>query len=156
MRQNNTLHTFSIIVSFSSIGQKNSKLQKQISKILTFAHNQLTYDINFASDSPLGLMQRTPSKQKVLQQNQSNILCLEIKLYIYIYTYSLVYLLLNKQQKRKVCVYLQCTGISSILRGNTTFRINTSNLITNCVSNTLVSGSPQHKMYKTPKLTKVS
>ena len=34
MRQDNTIHTFSIKLSFSSIGQDKSKLQKQISKLL--------------------------------------------------------------------------------------------------------------------------
>ena len=35
MRQNNTIHTFfNKYIFFSSIGQDNSKLQKQISKLL--------------------------------------------------------------------------------------------------------------------------
>ena len=34
MRQDNTIYTFSINIYFSSIGQDNSKLQKQISKLL--------------------------------------------------------------------------------------------------------------------------
>ena len=34
MRQDNMIYTFSINISFSSIGQDKSKLQKQISKLL--------------------------------------------------------------------------------------------------------------------------
>ena len=34
IRQDNTIYTFSIKLSFSSIGQDKSKLQKQINKLL--------------------------------------------------------------------------------------------------------------------------
>ena len=45
MRQDNTLHTILIKLSFSSIGQDKSKLQKQISKILNCNGNLIVKEI---------------------------------------------------------------------------------------------------------------
>ena len=45
MRQDNTIYTFSIKLSFSSIGQDKWKLQKQISKILSKLQWQLDRNV---------------------------------------------------------------------------------------------------------------
>ena len=43
MRQDNTIYNISIKMSFSSIGQDKSKLQKQISKLLILTATAVTY-----------------------------------------------------------------------------------------------------------------
>ena len=58
IRQDNTIYTFSIKLSFSSIGQDKSKLQKQINKLLIWietaawqnqkrSQNKQTYYLTF-------------------------------------------------------------------------------------------------------------